>query len=111
MLKALRELHHTPVPDSPTSRQPLLASESHDALLPKTNTNGDYGSAASARNEDEAAVEESLATSTNPPSEIAPQTVESRRTVTDTDAQEAEAGSKIGTKSKGRKGKKNLSIA
>ena len=116
MLQALREIHHVPVPDSPSSRQPLLASESQETLLPRstTTTKGDYGSGSGAgvSNEDEAAVDASLEERASSPSELAPQTLETEMRSAEGKTLSNGSGG-AGTKGGkgGKKGKKNLSIA
>ena len=108
MLKALREIHRPTDLDHDDilPRRPImLHNDSQEALLPRASIASDssqtYGTAPNHPQEDEAAVEESLKSTS--PSEIAPQTLETDSSGT---------GSKNG-KSKGKRGKKpkQLSIA
>jgi hypothetical protein len=108
MLNTLREIHHPTDSDHDdiSPRRPImLHNDSQEALLPRASTASDssqtYGAAPSHPQEDEAAVEESLKSTS--PSEIAPQTLET---------EDSGTGAKNG-KSKGKKGKKpkQLSLA
>jgi hypothetical protein len=112
MLRALQEIHHPYDTDSHSSgngRANIPRSDSQEALLPhpspsasKGRTSSTYGTGP----EDEALVDASLGDS---PSDIAPQTLETGPGA----GSEGKGGkkAKATTGSKGKKPKKNLSIA
>jgi hypothetical protein len=110
MLRALQEIHHPYDTDSHSSgngRANIPRSDSQEALLPhpspsasKGRTSSTYGTGP----EDEALVDASLGDS---PSDIAPQTLETGSTTEGKGGKKAKAT----TGSKGKKPKKNLSIA